>query len=89
MTVTKSSPTTLSEGDFVAIKDPKPMYKDGYMPTVHGYTHGTIAKLHKDSRYVIVTLPNGVHQRLPKSRCTYLKSKQEVLLHVLKNGEYQ
>jgi len=94
---TSSSATTknnLQRGDYVSIRDPRyiqqdPEREDGWMPTINGYTHGTYLYSLDNTHIVVIELPNGVRQRLPVTRCNLLKSKEDVMLYVLKNGLYQ
>ena len=82
----------MKKGDYVSIRDPRATYKeteDGYMPTINGYTHGTYLYSLDNTNLAVIELPNGVRQRLPISRCNYLKDEKNVMLYVLKNGLYQ
>ena len=82
---TKSS--QMKTNDYVSIADPKPLYEDNHMPTLHNYSCGIIFKIH-DELYVTVTLPGGLRQKLPRGRCKVI-SEREYFLLLLKGKVYQ
>lgn len=82
---TKSSP--MKRGDYVSIRDPKPLYEDLHMPTIYSYGCGTVFKVH-DKSYVTVILPNGIRRKIPRGRCAVINQKEYFLL-ILKGKTHQ
>jgi len=70
----------IKPGDYVSIRDPKPVGEDNWMPTIRDYSCGKIIKvMHK---YIIAELPNGVRQKIPTGRCTVISEKEYFKIHL-------
>lgn len=82
---TKSS--QMKRHDYVSIRDPKPLYEDQHMPTIHNYGCGIVFKVHDES-YITVIMPNGIKQKLPRGRCKVINEK-DYFLYLLKGKQYQ
>lgn len=76
----------MKPGDYVSIKDPKPV-RDTGMPTVRGYSCGRVYKIH-DDLYISVVLPNNVRQKIPRGRCAVINEREYFKL-ILKGNTYQ